>query len=114
MNSTQVTGLAKMAGLMETFRQLDPEIPAHTVLAFLMVAQSMPQGILQNDLGRRLNLSSAGIARNVMYLSSERGIGIPGFDLVSIETVREDRRLRRVKLSSKGEKFLSKLMKQLD
>ena len=111
-NATE--SLAKMAGLVQTFRQLDPEIPAQTVLCFLTVAQSMPEGILLHELGKKLGLSQAAAQRNSMFLSKYKGLGLPGHDLINVEIVPEDRRQRRLTLTSKGEKFIAKCLKYVD
>jgi DNA-binding MarR family transcriptional regulator len=50
----------------------------------------------------------------VTYLTREKAWGVPGYDLLVSETVPQDRRQRRVKLTPKGEKFLAKLSRQLE
>lgn len=114
MNSTQELSLAKMAGLVEVFRQLDADMAVPTILVFLTVAQSMPEGIMLHELSRKLGLSGATGHRNVSFLTKERTFGVPGYDLLVSETVPQDRRQRRVRLTAKGEKFLAKLIRQLE
>lgn len=104
----------KLTGVIETIRQVDPELPVHTVLIYLLVADAMPEGILMHELAKKAGVSAAVCQRNVSFLTKEKGFGIPGYDLLTSEIVPQDRRQRRVKLSAKGEKFLAKLMKQLE
>lgn len=107
----QKSTLPKMIGFVETFRQINPEMPSQAVLAFLLVAESGPDGILQSDLGQRLGLSVAATSRNVLFLSALRGPGIPGYGLVDVEINVEHRSYRRIKLSPKGTKLLERLVK---
>lgn len=101
--------LPKLIEAIEAFRRLDPEMPAQTILAFLLVAEAMPDGALQNELGIRLNLSPSAIQRNITFLSHERSVGVPGHNLVNVEIVPENKRLRRVRLTATGERLAENL-----
>ena len=114
MNETQELSLTKMAGMIEVFRQLDTDLAVPTMAVLLMVARSMPEGILLHELSRACGLSAASGQRNVSFLTKERAFGVPGYDLLSSETVPQDRRQRRVKLTAKGEKFIAKLTKLIE
>lgn len=92
---------------------INPELPAHTALAFLLVAEAGRDGILQSDLGQKLGLSAAATSRNVLFLSAFRQPGIPGYGLVDVEIYPDHRCYRLVKLSSKGAKLLERLCKQI-
>lgn len=97
------TKLRKLVDMMDRIRGLDPEMPAQTFLALLMVAASGEEGILQSDISQKLD-SAASASRILASLSFER------HGLVTVETVMENRRFRRVRLTSKGEKEVRRLL----
>ena len=53
-----MSNLAKLADALQELRALDPEMGTHTVMVFLTVAQAMPDGITQHEVGLKLGLST--------------------------------------------------------
>ena len=112
-----LTSVTDMIEMLETFRQVDPWIPVHTMLAFLLVAESGSKGVLQNELQERLNLSQSAMSRNVLVLSPHQGVMSgrvgeqTGLGLIEIEIPTNNRRMRRLRISPKGSKLLDKLCK---
>ena len=112
---TTVSGsLPRLAEVVEAVRQLDKELPAHVLLMLLTVAQSGDEGVLQHELAQKVGMDSGMACRHVARLGPNRGVGLPGMGLLDSEIVPENRKLRRVKLSAKGRRFIERLNKILD
>ena len=111
MSSPFGTGLPKLMRAIAELRELDPELPAHTALAFLSVAEAGPEGITQHELGIRLGISSSATQRNVKLMSKLRGVDTPGLGLLEVTTPIENGRMRVLRLSAKGQKLAAKLAK---
>jgi DNA-binding MarR family transcriptional regulator len=106
--------IPRMVLLLEEVQRLDKEMPAQTLMAFLLVASAGPDGIVQNELQQKLGLSGAAVSRNVTFLSKARGVGLPGHGLVESEIDEVNRRHRRLTLTPKGERLAEKLSKIID
>jgi DNA-binding MarR family transcriptional regulator len=103
-----------MLGVLEVIRQIDPEMPAQTLQTLLLVAEAGEEGLMQHELGPKLGMSKAATSRNVLVLSKSKGPGLPGPGLIESEEVPENRRLRRITLTPKGERLVEKLRVLLD
>lgn len=114
MMATTEGALARMIGMLEEVQRLDREMPAHTLMAFLLVASAGQAGITQNELQQKLGMSGAAVSRNVAFLSKPRGIGLPGHGLVDSDIDPENRRHRRLTLTPKGERLAEKLKAIID
>lgn len=93
-------GYGRLIQLMETLRAIDPEMPAQTVLTFLLVADE--PDVTMRDLQTRLGLSSAATSRNVAALSKHHRLGKDGADVIEAYEDPTDRRYKRVRLTPKG------------
>ena len=66
--------------LLEQLRELFPDLPIQTISVFLIIA--MKPGMYQRDLLKLLDISQAGVSRNVMALGEVNRHGKPGLGLV--------------------------------
>jgi DNA-binding MarR family transcriptional regulator len=104
---------AKLIAVMHKVRELDPEMPAQTLLALLEI--SSHENFSQQDLREALNVASSTSARIAARLSEwERFPKQPGLSLVNNEINPMDRRLRLISLSAKGKAFVNSLLKELE
>lgn len=101
--------IPKIIELMKEVRKFDPEMPAQTLMTFLLVASTGANGVLQSELGPTLGITQAAVCRNVAFLGNFKGPGQPGHGLVDAEIVPENRRLRRITLTAKGKEFADRL-----
>jgi DNA-binding MarR family transcriptional regulator len=94
---------------LEAFRQLDPEMPAQTVLTFLTVATN--PGIGMSKLAEKLGIAMSSTSRNVFVLSRFKQGQTPGHDLISSEMDPDNRRAKILTLTPKGERFYAHLQR---
>ncbi|MCP1674450.1 DNA-binding MarR family transcriptional regulator [Natronocella acetinitrilica] len=80
-------------------RALDSRIEAQAVLCFALIAAH--PGIAMSDLAERLGLTLGGTSRNISKLCDVGN----GLGLVSREEDPVDRRLKRMRLTERGERF---------
>ena len=102
-----VEGLDGLAAAIEAFRELDQEMPAQTILTFLLVAQN--PGIKVGELVERLGIAQSSTSRNVAYLSKWRAFEEEGHDLIEAVEDPRDRRTKTVNLTAKGKRLAEKL-----
>ena len=72
--------LFRTVQLLEKLRELFPDLPIQTISVFLIIA--MKPGISQRELLKLLDLSQAGMSRNVMALGEVNRHGKPGLGLI--------------------------------
>lgn len=101
----------KFVAAIEAFRQLDPEMPAQTIMTFLTVAHN--PGITLTRLAEHLGLALSSTSRNVYSLSRLKVGTTPGHDLLAYDTNPMNRREKIVNLTPKGERFYSQLQRLL-
>jgi DNA-binding MarR family transcriptional regulator len=109
-----MTNLSKLSRAPEELRTLDPELGTHTALVFITVAQAMPDGITQHELGIKLGMTTSTTQRNVKYLTKHRGVDEAGHDLIEVTTPRENGKMRLLRITPKGKRIAAKLAKMLD
>ena len=107
-----VQGLEGLAAAIEVFRKLDAEMPAQTMLTFLLVARN--PGINVGKLVERLGIAQSSTSRNVAYLSKWRAYLEEGHDLIEAVEDPRDRRTKTVDLTAKGRRLAEKLARTLD
>lgn len=105
--------------LLKAFEIMQKETPAGTTdmtlpaaTAFLYISQN--EGILTQELAKRLNINSGTNSNLVHTLADGRkrdGVRRPGFQLVRQEQNPEDYRIKNVFLTAKGKKLLAELEK---
>lgn len=103
---------AVMVRVMQTVRLHYPEMPAQTVEAFFAIAAS--PDILMVDLQKSLNIASSSNSRNVALLSAVKGKGEKGLGLVEAYEDVMDRRLKRVRLTTRGNNLLKSAVSELE
>ncbi len=94
--------------LIETFREIHPEMPMQMAAVFLLIA--MKPGISQAELLRVMDISQPGMSRNVVALTAINRHGAPGLDLVEQQPAPHDARITVLQLTSKGRTFLDRLL----
>lgn len=72
--------LTEIYRLLESFRELRPEMPMQMASVFLVVA--MRPGVQQCDLPDIIGVSQSSISRNVTALTSRTRHGSPGLNLI--------------------------------
>lgn len=102
VDSDQDHIIDRLVEVVEEFRKFDPEMPAQTMLTFLVIARS--PGVRIRDLEAKLGLGSSTVSRNVYALSEARGP-----DLVEAVADPSDRRAKMVRLTKRGCRVLASL-----
>jgi len=100
------TKMTKAADFIELFREMNPEFPPQTMLAFLFIADN--EGCTMSELADALRVSRPAAGRNAVLLCTKYN-GKTGFGLVDIEVDLTDTKQRTLHLSSKGQTFLKRL-----
>lgn len=93
-----------LISVMEEFRKLDADIQAQTIIILLQIA-SKPH-LQMRELEEATGLASSSVSRNVAALGRVHRKGRPGLGLVLAYEDQEDRRFKRVHLTSMGKKFI--------
>lgn len=101
--------LRTLGAALALFRDLDPEVPATTILCFLVVSQAESEDVHMKDLQQSLGITPASASRNIAYLSKEHRLGKPGLDLVETYEDPADRRFKRIRLKPKGKQLKTRL-----
>ncbi len=104
MNAMEIHKASK---LLETFRLLDANISAQSVVVFIYVAEE--EGISMHMLAKKAGLLQSTCSRTVASLTKIHRINKPGLDLVVTEEDPMDRRFKIVKLSPKGKRLWTKV-----
>lgn len=107
-------GLRTLALAVALFRDLDPIIPASTVLCFLHIAAAPNGDIHMRELQDALGIASSSTSRNVAYLSETHRLGRPGLDLVENYIDPLDGRYKRVRLKPRGRTMALRLQQLMD
>ena len=92
-----------MLRVMERLRKVDPRMEAQAIVSLCIIA-TQPD-ITVSELGKKLNITIAGVSRNVTKLC-DVGKGL-GFIVRYEDPV--DRRHKRVRLTRKGEQLFTDL-----
>jgi DNA-binding MarR family transcriptional regulator len=93
---------------IETFRELRPDMPMQTASILLLIA--MKPGIGQRELLDLMDISQAGVSRNVYALLDTDRHGKPGLNFVSQRRHPSDGRNTELHLTSEGHAFLHRLL----
>jgi DNA-binding MarR family transcriptional regulator len=101
-------GIFNALQLIETFRELHPEMPMQLASVFLIIA--MRPGISQRDLLGLMDISQASISRNVIALTSRNRRGQPGLGLVVQRRDPYDSRLTTIDLTSAGQQLIDRIL----
>jgi DNA-binding MarR family transcriptional regulator len=94
--------------LLETFRELRPDMPMQTACILLLVA--IKPGIGQRDLLELMGISQASVSRNVFALLETDRHGKPGLNLIVQHRHPVDARNTMLYLTPEGDAFLARLL----
>lgn len=92
-------------------RAVDPEMPAQTILAFLLVAEADIAGriITMREIQQYLEVSSGTCSRITARLGQWKAYQSPGLDFIGADRDPMDRRIVRLRLTPKGAAFARRL-----
>jgi len=98
---------------IEPFAKFNPrEVSCTTLLIFLAVGESQ-EGLLQNDIARKLNIPSSSVSRNCGILDVTTQKGENGMGLVFRETWHADQRIKLVRLTARGRELFDEIYSRL-
>lgn len=101
-----------MTRVMQRIRQLDPDVGVQAVETFFTVAAT--PDIPMADLQESLALASSSISRNVALLGAIHRAGRPGLGLLDAYEDPLNRRMKRVKLTKRGEHLMDSVVSELE
>lgn len=104
---TRQSNLVRLLRVMEEFRQLEPDLPSQVIHAFL--AAALTPGLSIRDLQDRLGMSSASASRSFSFLSDQHRLGKEGLGLIRYEGDAQNGRIKRVFLTTKGQRLVERL-----
>lgn len=94
------SGVRRAYRLIREFRKLHPEITCQLAESFLIVA--MAETTTVSEVARKMGTSTAAASRHVAHLGTWDRKKSPGLGLVEMRETLADRRVKEVKLTSKG------------
>lgn len=100
--------LTEIYRLLESFRELRPEMPMQMASVFLVVA--MRPGVQQCDLPDIIGVSQSSISRNVTALTSRTRHGSPGLNLIKRSLDPEGGRSPVIHLTAAGKQLTERLL----
>lgn len=95
--------------VLETFKEIDPDITLPSILAFLYYAESDGKAGNQYEMEQRLDMSTATASRATSHWLQWKRPRVPGLDMIESIPDPEDRRYRMITLNRKGQKFAEKI-----
>lgn len=99
--------LVRLIRVLEEFRQLEPDLPSQVIHAFLAAAAN--PGLSIRELQDRLGMTSASASRCFAFLSDQHRLGKEGLDLIRYEGDSANLRIKRVFLTTKGQRLVDRL-----
>jgi DNA-binding MarR family transcriptional regulator len=96
------TNYTKTKTLLNTFRELHADFPMPLALVFLEACQSGNEGLTITQVEKRVGISQSAASRHTRMLTKEGCRGREGYDLCDWHYDLNDRRIRLLKLNSKG------------
>jgi DNA-binding MarR family transcriptional regulator len=116
MTTSGSSPLTRLIMAIEAFRQVNRDILANEMVAFLLVAERDRDGsgVPLSEIRDTLGLSTAATSRNVNFLSQHGANDREGAKLVMLVENPENRRQRNVYLTPKGKAFKKQLETLLD
>lgn len=106
---TTSTELRIAIRILETFKEIDPDITLPSMIAFLYYVESDGRAGNQYDMEQRLDMSTATASRATAHWLSFKRPKVPGLGMLESIPDPEDRRYRMITLNRKGEQFANKI-----
>lgn len=106
-----MTSLDTLAGIVESIRDIDPEMPAQTLAGLLFIARK--PGCSVQDMQEYLQVGSGTGTRIACRLGEWERYEVPGLKLVRAERDPKDRRKVMLWLTAQGQKAVKKLTDHL-
>jgi len=100
VGSANLADVTRAYRLIREFRKMHPEITCQLAEAFLIIAMS--DGTTVSEIGRRMGTTTATASRHVAHLGKWDRRREPGLGLVEMHETLSDRRVKEVRLNSKG------------
>lgn len=95
--------------VVETFKEIDPDITLPSMLAFLYYVESDGRAGNQYEMEQRLDMSTATASRATSHWLQWKRPKVPGHGMVESIPDPEDRRYRMITLNEKGTAFAKKI-----
>lgn len=95
--------------LLETFKQVDPDITLPSMLTFLYAVERDGQAGNQFEIDRRLDMSGATASRAIAHWLDYKRPRVAGMNMVESIPDPEDRRYRVITLNRRGLEFAAKI-----
>jgi DNA-binding MarR family transcriptional regulator len=108
LDRAEKSTLGGLRAVLTVAREVDPEMPAQTLLTMLEVAYD--PDISMADLQQRMGLSSAAMSRIISRLSEWEKHEVPGLNYVVSRKAPTDRRFVLVTPTPRGLTFVRKLV----
>jgi DNA-binding MarR family transcriptional regulator len=89
------------------------EISAKTLVIFLAIAESGPDGVLQADLVRKLQLDKSSVSRNCLLLAAQTEKGTMGMKLIDKKAAPTNASINLLKLTPEGQSLYSSMLEKL-
>jgi DNA-binding MarR family transcriptional regulator len=103
--------LRRLLAVVESFRELNPTMSVHTIMAYLMVA--LDEGNGPNEYGKRSGLGQPVMTRLLLDLSDEDRRGEEGLKLIKRKPRLEHRGQIEALLTPRGVAFAHKLIRAM-
>lgn len=113
MTSTS-SPLARALDALAYLQELDRDMPVLAARCLMTVAEAGPEGVSIRDLMTKLDVVNSTVSKMVARLGKHGSGSVPGLNLLSAEESAEDRRVKIVTLTPKGERAAEKLRDLLE
>lgn len=95
--------------VLETFKEIDPEISLPSMLVLLYAAERDGEPGNQAQVTERLNMTGATASRSISHFLEYKRPRVRGLDLLENTPDHEDRRFKIITLTRKGLDFINRL-----
>ena len=102
-----VKSAKKVASFIEEFRKINPLMQAQQMIVFLLAASN--PDITVTEIAASAGISTSAAGRHVAALGKSYKAGLPGYDIITTVPDASDARIKRVRLSPKGQRIMASL-----
>lgn len=100
--------------LLETFKEVDPDITLPSMLTFLYCVERDAQSGNQFAIDQRLNMSGATASRSISHWLDFKRPRVQGLGMLESVPDPEDRRFKMISLTRKGQAFAEKIKEAIN